>query len=345
MSGVAVAIVGATGAVGQEFLAVLAQRQFPVRSLRLLASARSAGSRLRWQDTDLPVEALDRNAFRGIDLALFSAGASVSREAAPWAVAAGALVVDNSSAFRMAPEVPLVVPEVNAQAAAAHAGIIANPNCSTILLCVALAPLHQAFGLRQVVVATYQAASGAGARAMDELVTGTRAALDGRTLPPRHLPQALAFNLFPQVDVFQDNGYTREEDKMLHETRKILALPDLPVEATCVRVPVLRCHSESVTVGLARPATPEAAAAVLAQAPGVEVVDQRLAPGGAPYPMPVTSTGRDAVAVGRLRASRVFTPGLSFWLVGDQLRKGAALNAVQIAESLLLSSPSSSPGS
>ncbi|MBX3463474.1 MAG: aspartate-semialdehyde dehydrogenase [Planctomycetes bacterium] len=327
----AVAIVGASGAVGQDFLAVLAARQFPLRSLRLLASPRSAGQRLSFRGESLPIEALGPDSFAGIDVALFSAGSAVSREHAPRAVRAGAVVVDNSSAFRLLPEVPLVVPEVNPAAIAAHRGIVANPNCSTILLVLALWPLHRAAGLRAVVVSTYQAASGAGQQAMRELREGTAAALRGERLPPRVLPQTLAFNLFPQVDVFQPDGYTREEDKLQFETRKILGLPDLPVDATCVRVPVERCHSESVAVQLGRPLPVAAARDLLAGAPGLELVDD---PAQQRYPMPLPMAGRDPVAVGRIRAGRVFAPGLTFWLAGDQLRKGAALNAVQIAELL-----------
>ncbi|MCC6669818.1 MAG: aspartate-semialdehyde dehydrogenase [Planctomycetes bacterium] len=325
-----VAVVGATGAVGQEFLAVLAERRFPLASLRLLASPRSAGRRLRFAGEELPVEPLTPDAFRGVDLALFSAGGTVAREYARHAVAAGAVVVDNSSAFRMDPNVPLVVPEINLAAARNHQGVIANPNCSTILLCLTLRPLQVAAGLRRVVVSTYQAASGAGQRAMEELRAATTSlVLEGRRPAPKVLPHSLAFNLFPQVDVFTEGGFTREEDKMQNETRKILDLPDLPVEATCVRVPVERCHSESVSVELDRSLTPAAAREAFVRAAGVVVVD-----GDPAYPMPVFVAGTDPVAVGRIRASRAFAHGLCYWLVGDQLRKGAALNAVQIAENL-----------
>lgn len=328
----AVAIVGASGAVGQEFLAVLAARRFPIRSLKLFGSSRSAGQRLTFGGESIAIEPLAPGAFRGVDLALFSAGGTVSRQWGPIAVAEGAVVVDNSSAFRLDPAVPLVVPEVNLQALAGHRGIIANPNCSTILLALALWPLHQAAGLRSVVVSTYQAASGAGQQAMLELRSALAAELAGAPVPPpRALPQPLAFNVFPQVDVFQADGYTKEEDKLLLETRKILGLPSLPVDATCVRVPVLRCHSESVAVELERPLDVAAARALLARAPGIELVDD---PASQRYPMPVAQAGRDAVAVGRLRAGRVLANGLTFWLAGDQLRKGAALNAVQIAEHL-----------
>lgn len=329
MKAARVAIVGATGAVGADLLEVLAQRRFALRSLRLLASPRSQGQTVRFGDQTLSVEVLTERSFEGIDLAFFSAGGDISRRYVPIAVAAGAIVVDNSSAFRMDPAVPLVVPEVNPDAIAAHRGVLANPNCSTILLTLTLAPLHRAAGLRRVVVATYQAASGAGHRAMLELRSSTAAALQGRAVAAELLPQPLAFNLFPHIDVFEADGYTKEESKLLHETRKILALPELPVDATCVRVPVERCHSEAVTVELERPLTPAAARALWAVAPGLEVVDE---PSAKRYPMPSTSSGRDPVAVGRVRTSRAFTAGLTYWLAGDQLRKGASLNAVQIAE-------------
>ncbi|MBL8755624.1 MAG: aspartate-semialdehyde dehydrogenase [Planctomycetes bacterium] len=330
MSGKHVAIVGATGAVGLEFLSVLAARSFPVRSLRLLASPRSAGQRLLFRGEQVPVEVLGADSFRGIDLALFSAGGTVAKEWAPVAVRAGAVVVDNSSHFRLDAGVPLVVPEVNAGAVASHRGVIANPNCSTILLALVLWPLHRAAGLKACVVSTYQAASGAGHSAMVELRDATAAVLAGKPHPlPKALPQPIAFNVFPQVDVFRADGYTKEEDKLLLEMQKILGLPQLKVDATCVRVPVERCHSESVAVELERALGVDAARELLRAAPGVEVVDDPLAK---LYPMPIVQAGRDPVAVGRLRAGRVFANGLTFWLAGDQLRKGAALNAVQIAE-------------
>lgn len=330
MTGLRVGIVGATGAVGHDLLEVLATRAFPMRTLRLFASERSAGSVVEFGGERLRVEAATAPNLAGLDVCFFSAGGGVSRALAPAAAAHGALVVDNSSAFRMDPDVPLVVPECNPQALTdVPRGIVANPNCSTIILCVALAPLQRAVGLERVVVSTYQAASGAGARAMAEMYDGVRAHLAGEPFTPKVLPQSLAFNLFPQVDVFMPDGYTREEDKLLLETRKILALPQLLIEATCVRVPVERCHSEAVAVQTARAITPAEARALFARAPGLEVIDE---PAAGRYPMPRTSARRDAVAVGRVRPSRVFEPGLSFWLVGDQLRKGAALNAVQIAE-------------
>lgn len=332
MTGKSVAIVGATGAVGLEFLAVLAARRFPVARLQLFSSPRSAGQRLPFGGEQVPVSVLGPDSFRGVDLALFSAGGAVSKEWAERAVAAGAVVVDNSSAFRMDPQVPLIVPEVNPQAIARHRGILANPNCSTILLALVLWPLHRAAGLRSVVVSTYQAASGAGQQAMLELRSSLAAVLRGEVAPaPKALPQPLAFNVFPQVDVFHPDGYTKEEDKLLCEMRKILDLPNLAVDATCVRVPVERCHSESAAVELERPLTVDAARALLRQAPGIEVVDD---PAHKRYPMPIDQAGRDPVAVGRLRAGRVLKHGLTFWLAGDQLRKGAALNAVQIAERL-----------
>ncbi len=331
MSGGCVAIVGATGAVGHDLLHVLAARDFPLRSLKLLASPRSAGQRLSFRGEPVPVEVLDEHSFRGVDVAFFSAGGDISRRFVPVAVAAGAVVVDNSSAFRLQADVPLVVPEVNAVAARGHRGILANPNCSTILLVLTLAPLQRVAGLRTVVVATYQAASGAGQQAVEELRAGTAAALAGEDLLPRVLPQRLAFNLFPHIDVFEADGYTKEESKLLLETRKILGLPDLPVDATCVRVPVERCHSEAVTVQLQRPLSPDEARELFKVSPGLELVDD---PAQRRYPMPLPMSGKDAVAVGRVRAARAFDPGLSYWLCGDQLRKGAALNAVQIAELL-----------
>jgi aspartate-semialdehyde dehydrogenase len=332
MSAPRIAIVGATGAVGHEFLRVLAEREFPMGSLKLLASPRSAGQKLTFRGEQHVVEALADDSFGDVDVVFFSAGGDTSRKFAPKAVDAGAVVIDNSSAFRMQHDVPLVVPEVNRAALAGHQGIIANPNCSTIILVLALQPLHQAAGLRSVVVSTYQAASGAGQRAMDELHRATRAVLAGEQPPkPDALAQSLAFNLFPHVDVFMPDGFTREEDKMLFEVQKILTLPELKVDATCVRVPVARCHSESVQVHLQRELSVADAQQLFAATPGLELLDD---PANARYPMPIEYAGRDEVAVGRVRRGRVFEPGLTFWLVGDQLKKGAALNAVQIAEAL-----------
>lgn len=326
-------IVGATGAVGQEFLQVLAERRFPVGELRLFASPRSAGQRVTFDGREHTVEPLDERRLGECGVAFFSAGAAVSKEWGPRAAAGGAVVVDNSSAFRLDPEVPLVVPEVNPDAIPARPGvIIANPNCTTILLAVVLEPIHRLAGLERVVVATYQAASGAGAQAMQELEDQTRALLAGLPEPaPRKLPQPIAFNLFPQVDVFlPDAGdFTKEEMKVVWETRKIMGLPDLKVVSTCVRVPVRRAHSEAVFLELERDVTVDAVRAALAAAPGVEVVDD---PATARYPTPRQADGRDPVLVGRLRRDPTVERGLCLFLAGDQLRKGAALNAVQIAE-------------
>ncbi len=327
-----VAVLGATGAVGQELLALLAERRFPVGELRLLASPRSAGRRLVWQGRELSIEAVDAAAFEGVDVVLASAGGSISRRWAPVAAAAGAVVIDNSSAFRLDPEVPLVVPEVNPQAALGHRGIIANPNCTTILLTLALAPLQARRPIRRVVVSTYQSASGAGARAMEELRTLSRTVLDGGEPVSEVLPHSLAFNLFLHNSPLQPSGYCEEELKMLHETRKIMALPELRLSATCVRVPVLRAHSEAVNIEFEQPFPVEEARALLAEAPGVELLEDFAANR---FPMPTDVTGRDPVAVGRIRQDLSDPNALELWLCGDQIRKGAALNAVQIAELLL----------
>ncbi|MBI4567219.1 MAG: aspartate-semialdehyde dehydrogenase [Planctomycetes bacterium] len=326
-----VAIAGATGAVGAEFLRILSQRRFPVDDLVLLASERSEGKTLTFRGRSCPVRRLAKDSFAGVRLALFSCGAARSVEFAPAAVAAGAVVVDNSSAFRMEKEVPLVVPEVNAGALRGHRGIIANPNCSTIQMVVALWPLHQAFRVERVVVSTYQAASGAGARAMAELEEQAPKVLRGEKVAAKVFPHQIAFNLFPQVDVFLDNGYTKEEMKMVHETRKIMGEPDLPVTATCVRVPVLRAHSEAVNVELSHPVTREEVVACLSTGAGIEIMDD---PKKSLYPMPFPLSGTDAVYVGRIRVDISHPQGVAMWVVADQLRKGAALNAVQIAEAM-----------
>ncbi len=329
--GFRVAVVGATGAVGEEMLKVLERRSFPVDSLRLFASARSAGRRLRFRGEEIAVEPLGEESFRGIDLALFSAGSAVSKELAPRAASAGALVVDNSSAFRMDPEVPLVVPEVNREAAARPGrGIIANPNCTTIVTLLAVAPIHRAARVLRFTAASYQAASGAGARAMQELLDQVRAFASGAPiLAPRAFPHQLAFNIVPHIDVFLENGYSKEEMKMVHETRKILGDESIRVSATCVRVPVLRAHSVAVHLETERKVTAAEARETLARAPGVVVEDD---PGGARYPMPWTAAGTDEVRVGRIREDVSHERGLALWAVGDQLLKGAALNAVQVAE-------------
>ena len=326
-----VAVLGASGAVGQELLLLLAERQFPVGRLTLLASPRSAGQTVEWNGQTLTIEPVSAESFNGVDVVLASAGGSVSKQWAPVA-AAGAVVIDNSSAFRMDAEVPLVVPEVNPHAAFAHNGVIANPNCTTILMTLALAPLAAQRPLRRVVVSTYQSASGAGARAMEELASLSRTVLDGGTPESSVLPYSLAFNLFLHNSPLQENGYCEEELKMLNETRKIMGLPDLRVSATCVRVPVLRAHSEAINIEFEEPFPVAEARALLASAPGVELIEDFSANR---FPMPTDVTGRDAVAVGRIRQDLSEPNALEIWLCGDQIRKGAALNAIQIAELLL----------
>ncbi len=326
-----VAILGATGAVGQELLALLAERAFPIKELRLLASPRSAGVEVPWQGKKLQVQAVDEAALQGVDLVLASAGGSVSRQWAPLAVQQGAIVIDNSSAFRLDPEVPLVVPEVNPAAALQHKGIIANPNCTTILLSLALAPLAAQRPLKRVVVSTYQSASGAGARAMEELQQLSRTVLDGGEPQSEVLPYSLAFNLFLHNSPLQANGYCEEELKMLYETRKIMGLDQLRLTATCVRVPVLRAHSEAVNLEFEEPFPVEEARALLSAAPGLELIEDFATNR---FPMPSDVTGRDAVAVGRIRQDLSNPNALELWLCGDQIRKGAALNAIQIAELL-----------
>ena len=326
-----VAILGATGAVGQELLVLLAERAFPIKELRLLASPRSAGVAVPWQGEKLQVQAVDEAALQGVDLVLASAGGSVSRQWAPIAVQQGAIVIDNSSAFRLDPEVPLVVPEVNPAAALQHKGIIANPNCTTILLSLALAPLAAQRPLKRVVVSTYQSASGAGARAMEELQQLSRTVLDGGEPQSEVLPYSLAFNLFLHNSPLQANGYCEEELKMLYETRKIMGLDQLRLTATCVRVPVLRAHSEAVNLEFEEPFPVEEARALLSAAPGLELIEDFATNR---FPMPSDVTGRDAVAVGRIRQDLSNPNALELWLCGDQIRKGAALNAIQIAELL-----------
>ena len=334
-----IGILGATGAVGQEILNLLAERRFPVRELRLLASPRSAGQRVMWGDEPLTVEAVEAASFQGLDLVLASAGGSVSRQWAPLAVAGGAVVIDNSSAFRLDPEVPLVVPEVNPGAAFTHRGLLANPNCTTILLSLVLAPLEAKRRIRRVVVSTYQSASGAGARAMEELRQLTRTVLEGGTPQSEVLPYSLAFNLFLHNSPLEANGYCEEELKMVRETRKIMGRPDLLLSATCVRVPVLRAHSEAVNIEFEAPLAVEEARALLAEAPGLLIIDD---PGANRFPMPTDVTGLDPVAVGRLRQDISHPSALELWLCGDQIRKGAALNAIQIAE-LLMARPGGAP--
>jgi aspartate-semialdehyde dehydrogenase len=330
--GYRVAIVGATGAVGTELLQIMEERRFPVDSLRLFASPRSAGKQLRFRGDPITVEPLQSGAFKGIDLAFFSAGASRSREFAPQAVSAGALVIDNSSAFRLEPDVPLVIPELNGEQARRHRGIVANPNCSTIIMLMALAPLLRLTRLRRVVVSTYQAASGAGAQAMQELLEATRAYLQGEPFEPRVLPHPYAFNLFSHNSPIGEDGYNEEERKMLLESRKILGEPELAVSATCVRVPVLRAHSESIHVELETLPPLDTIREAYRAFDGVRLVDDWERNH---FPMPIEATGRDEVLVGRLRIDHALPNGLALFACGDQLRKGAALNAVQIAELLL----------
>ena len=324
-----VAIVGATGLVGQEFIKVLEQRNFPVGSLRLLASERSSGTQLFFNHHKIEVEEAMPEIFRDVDIALFSAGADISRRLSPLAAEAGAVVIDNSAAFRMEPSVPLVVPEVNPEDIKWHEGIIANPNCSTIQLVVALYPLHKVNPIRRIVVSTYQAVSGSGAAALKELTSQTRLTLEGHRICPHVYSHQIAFNVLPEIDVFLDSGYTKEEQKMVGETRKIIHAKDIAISATCVRVPVYFGHSEAVWVEFTSSITPEGARKTLAQAPGVRVLDD---PSVSFYPQPWAASNSDHVFVGRIREDVSNSNGLVMWIVADNLRKGAALNAVQIAE-------------
>ncbi len=327
-----VAVAGATGAVGAEMLLALEQRAFPASEVRALASSRSAGRRVPFAGGELVVEEMTDSSFEGVDIALFSAGAEISRRFRTAVEGAGCVMIDNSSAFRMEEGVPLVVPEVNPGDAALHSGVIANPNCSTIQMVVALKPLNDLSPIRRVVVSTYQAASGAGQAAMDELYEQSGDFLAGREFHPRNFAHRIAFNCIPQIDVFLDDASTKEEWKMLVETQKIMHAPGIRVSATCVRVPVLRCHSESINVEFEGPVSVAAARAALEATPGVTLVDD---PGGQRYPMPALLEGTDDTYVGRLRQDASVENGIAMWVVADQLRKGAALNAVQIAELLL----------
>jgi len=328
-----VAVVGATGAVGREMLAVLEERDFPIESLTLLASARSAGKTLEFKKKSHRIKALQANSFEGIDIALFSAGGSVSSEFAPLAAASGCIVIDNSSAFRMDPDVPLLVPEVNPEAIAmvTRKNIIANPNCSTIQMVVALKPLHDFAHINRSVVSTYQAVSGAGQTAINELSEQTNAVFGLKEITPQKFPHQIAFNCIPQVDVFLENGYTKEEMKMVNETKKIFDDDSIAVTATCVRVPVFNCHAESVNIETDEDISPAQARDLLSKAPGVVVVDD---PQKLEYPLQVDAAGEDAVFVGRIRQDTTVPNGLNLWIVSDNLRKGAALNAVQSAELL-----------
>jgi len=329
-----VAIMGATGAVGQIFLELLAERDFPIDELRLLASSRSVGTELNCGERSVKVQELTRDSFDGIDIVLSSAGGDISKEFVPAAVAAGAVVVDNTSAFRMQPDVPLVVPEVNPQDLDDHHGIIANPNCSTIIMVVPLWPLHTRHPVRRVVVSTYQAISGAGAKAMAELETQTRDVLSGKPAAPQEFPQQIAFNLFSHNSAIGADGYCEEESKMIRETRKMFHDEGILVTPTCIRVPILRAHSETLNIEFEEPVTAQEVRQILQQAPGITLVDDRE---GNHFPMPLEASGVDDVLVGRIRQdlSRPDGTGVDLFLSGDQLRKGAALNAMQIAEVLV----------
>lgn len=329
-----VAIVGATGAVGQEMVQILEERNFPVGELRLIASEKSQGVDLEFKGTKVRVQKLDENSFKDIQIALFSAGASRSREFAPKAVKAGAIVVDNSSAFRMEPDIPLVIPEINSYAISDYKkrGIIANPNCTTAVTLMALKPLHDISRIKRVVVSSYQAVSGAGAKAIEELRLQTLSWAKGEPLKTDVFPHQIAFNLLPHIDAFLENGYTKEEMKLHNETRKILEDNSIQVTATTVRVPVFRAHSVSVNIETERKITIEKARKALNNFPGVRVVDE---PQNLKYPMPIDAAGMNDCLVGRIREDYTIQAGLSFWVVGDQLRKGAALNAIQIAEVLI----------
>lgn len=327
-----VAVAGATGAVGREMVDILQERNFPVSDLVLLASDRSEGERLEFQGRTVAVKRLSKDSFTGVDIALFSAGGERSLEFAPAAVKAGAIVIDNSSAFRMDPAVPLVVPEVNAHAIEAHSGIIANPNCSTIGMVVALKPIHDAAKIKRIVVTTFQSVSGTGKEAIDELAGQTVALLNFKEVETKVYPHQIAFNCLPHIDSFLDNGYTREEMKMASETKKILEDDSIRVTATTVRVPVFRCHSESVNIETEKKISANEVRAILSTAPGVIVYDD---PKKNLYPLAIDVAGKDDVYVGRIREDESIPNGINLWVVSDNLRKGAALNAVQIAEHII----------
>lgn len=324
-----VAIVGATGLVGQEFIKVLGQRNFPMSSLQLFASDRSAGRRLTVDDEEIEVRETTPQSFDGIDIALFSAGSEISHHFAPIAAQSGAVVIDNSAAFRMEPDVPLVVPEVNADDIKNHSGIIANPNCSTIQLVVALYPLHRVNPIKRFIVDSYQAVSGTGAAALEELSEQARAVLEGRSVVPHVYPHQIAFNILPEIDLFLDNGYSKEEWKLVEESKKIMHAENIAISATCVRVPVFIGHSEAIHIEFSEPMSPDTARRILAEAPGVRVLDD---PNISLYPQPWSVAGSDEVFVGRIRRDASNDRGLVIWVVADNLRKGAALNAIQIAE-------------
>jgi aspartate-semialdehyde dehydrogenase len=328
-----VAVAGATGAVGNQMLACLEERDFPVKTLKLLATAKSAGRKLRFKGEEIPVEELTEASFKGVDIGIFSAGGAASQQFAPAAARVGCVVVDNSAAWRMDPEVPLVVPEVNPHAIAQYTtkGIIANPNCSTIQMVVALAPIHRKVGIKRIVVSTYQAVSGTGKKAIDELYDQTKAVLNFIEPESKVYPHRIAFNCLPHIDVFLDNGYTKEEMKLVGETRKILEDETIGITATTVRVPVFFSHSESVNVETGQPIAVQEVRALLEAAPGVKVVDD---PSQSLYPLAIDAAGQDETLVGRIRADESIANGINLWVVSDNIRKGAATNAVQIAEIL-----------
>ena len=329
-----VAVAGATGAVGIEMVKTLEKRNFPISELKLLASARSAGKTMKFKGEDVVIQEMTKDSFNDVDIALFSAGSSISKEYAPlFRGNKNMVMIDNSSCFRMDDDVPLVVPEVNAEDAFKHNGIIANPNCTTAIMCVAVYPLHKAKGLKRMVASTYQAASGGGAKAMQELIDQTGEVLAGKPAQVNVMAQQIAFNLFPHIDSFLDNGYTKEEMKMFNEARKIMHMPELLLSCSCVRVPVLRAHSESLNMEFEQEITPEEAREIIKNSPGVTLCDD---PANKVYPMPIDATDKYDVLVGRIRqdVSRTDKKGLEMFISGDQLLKGAALNAVQIAEVL-----------
>ncbi len=329
MKGYRVAIVGATGLVGQEFIKILEERNFPMTSIRLLASDRSAGRKLFVTHKEIEVEETVPESFEGIDIALFSAGAEISRYFSPIAAQSGAVVIDNSAAFRMMPDVPLVVPEVNPEDIKWHKGIIANPNCSTIQMVVALYPLHKVNPIKRIIVDSYQAVSGTGSAAIEELTTQAKQVLDGQNTIPHVYPHQIAFNVLPEIDVFLDSGYTKEEWKLMEETRKIMHADDIAISATCARVPVFIGHSEAIHIEFSRPMSPDEAKSILSQAPGVKLLDDTAI---SLYPQPWSAAGTDEVFVGRIRQDASHPRGLTMWVVADNLRKGAALNTIQIAE-------------
>jgi aspartate-semialdehyde dehydrogenase len=326
-----IAVVGATGAVGAELLRVLERRNFPAANLRAISSSRSVGKLVRFRNDEIAVEALREDSFGEIDIAFFSAGGEISRKFVPIARSAGAIVIDNSSVFRMDADVPLVIPEINGEDVRKHRGLIANPNCTTAVALMAIYPLHRVFGVRRVFAASYQAVSGSGARAIRELKEQVEASTQGRQLMAQVFPHPIAFNVLPHVDVFLEGGYTKEEMKMQNEGRKIMHLPEFRASVTCVRVPVYRAHSVAVHAEFEKPVSVEQAREVLAKAPGLELVDE---PQKNRYPMPLNVAGKDNCEVGRVRLDCALENGLAFWVSGDQLLKGAALNAVQIAELL-----------